>query len=193
MTLGGGTAVSPTTKTVADTSADLTVSFATPTKAGYKFLGWSEDPNAKTASYTGGESIRLNWEEGKGSTANPVSKTLYAVWKKVDPTTYVVTREYYIDGSKVASVRGGAKDGSVGDEIYGQTLAEENPNWNYYTVDGNKYEFTYSGSNPEPLVLVEEAASNVITLKYVHNKDYAVIYCDGMEDRKSTRLNSSHP
>ncbi len=177
----GGTTVASTRRKVANTSTDLVVTSATPSKTGYKFLGWSEDPNAQKAAYTGGESIRLNWEEGKGSVANPVSKTLYAVWKKADPTTYKVVREYYIDGTKVATVSGAARDGSVGDEVYGQKLADENPGWNFYTVDDERYGFTFSDSNPEPLVLVKEPESNVITLKYVYAKTYTVIYRDGAD------------
>jgi uncharacterized repeat protein (TIGR02543 family) len=170
-----------TTRTVTDKTTTLTVSGQQPERKGYKFLGWSEDPNAQKAAYIGGESIRLNWEEGKGSVANPVSKTLYAVWKKADPTTYKVVREYYIDGTKVATVSGAARDGSVGDQVYGQKLADENPGWNFYTVDDERYGFNFSDSNPEPLVLVKEPESNVITLKYVYAKTYTVIYRDGAD------------
>lgn len=53
-----------TTRTVTDKTTTLTVSGQQPERKGYKFLGWSEDPNAQKAAYIGGESIRLNWEEG---------------------------------------------------------------------------------------------------------------------------------
>ncbi len=48
-------------------------------RTGYTFLGWSEDPNATTATYTAGSSkVQLSSESP--------TKTLYAVWKQDGPS-----------------------------------------------------------------------------------------------------------
>ena len=97
-----GSSVSATTKDAMATEATLNVTNAKPTRTGYKFLGWSEDPNATTAKYTGGEGITLNWTKEYGSKNNPVSMTLYAVWEEdVEDTTYTVI---YTDGVKGETV-----------------------------------------------------------------------------------------
>ena len=94
----GDSSVSATTKDAMATEATLTVTSAQPTRTGYKFLGWADEPNAETATYTGGVSITLNWTSEYGSKDNPVSKRLFAVWEKdVEDTTYTVT---YTDGVK---------------------------------------------------------------------------------------------
>lgn len=50
--------------------SSVTLSDVTPTRAGYRFLGWSEDPNAATASYAPGTTQTFN-----------DNVTLYAVWE----------------------------------------------------------------------------------------------------------------
>ena len=81
--LNGGTGtIKPTEDSLASTTAHLTVTSTVPTREdGYSFLGWSEDKNAIEPTYQAGDPITLEWEEGQGSPDNPVSKTLYAVWK----------------------------------------------------------------------------------------------------------------
>lgn len=117
--LNGGTGnINPTTRDLAATTATLKVTNATPTREGYTFKGWAETANAKTAQYTGGETISLTWSEGYGSTSNPVSKTLYAVWEKTDTKTYTVI---YTDGA----------DGDVfGNESHGKLKnGDKTPNF----------------------------------------------------------------
>lgn len=63
--------------------------------------------------------------------------------------------------------RGGKISGEVGEEIIGKTLADDKPEWNKYSIDGEKYDFTYKGSNPEKLILVKDETQNIITLRYV--------------------------
>ena len=58
------------------TSVNVTLKSGTPTRSGYKFLGWSTSSSATSASYSPGESVSL-----KGNA------TLYAVWKKVETTS----------------------------------------------------------------------------------------------------------
>ena len=94
----GGSAISTTRCSKAETAATLNVTSTIPTKDGYTFMGWAETSDATTATYKGGEPVMLEWREGLGSAENPVSKTLYAVWEKDDEnqdTTYTVI---YTDG-----------------------------------------------------------------------------------------------
>ena len=92
----GGSIVFPTVEDKADTSATLSVTGNVPTREGYTFAGWYEDQECTNPAKT---SYTLNWSEGYGSTANPVSKTLYAKW--TPNKTYTVT---YTDGVAGATV-----------------------------------------------------------------------------------------
>ena len=75
----------PDTYTGPVTSHEFTVSTAVPKRDGYTFKGWAETAAATEATYTSENSVTLNWSEGFGSTENPVSKTLYAVWEENTP------------------------------------------------------------------------------------------------------------
>lgn len=67
---GGTGAPEPQTQTVeSGKEATFTVSSKEPTRTNYDFKGWSTDENATTASYHGGESIKIS-----------KNTTLYAVW-----------------------------------------------------------------------------------------------------------------
>ncbi len=94
-----------------------------------------------------------------------------------DSTSYTVIREYYVDyvdeenpGKKAETVTEGEISGEVGEEIIGKTLADNKPEWNKYSIDGEERDFTYKGSNPEKLILVKDETQNVITLRYVIEK-----------------------
>lgn len=141
----GGSSVSATTKDAMAAEATLTVTSAQPTRTGYKFLGWSEDPNATTAKYTGGEGITLNWTKEYGSKNNPVSMTLYAVWEEdVEDTTYTVI---YTDGVKGETV--------FDDKVYEDlTIDDQIPAFTG-TLERNGY--TFKGWAPEPKGTVGEA------------------------------------
>ncbi len=56
-------------------SSSYIISSTQPTRAGYKFLGWSKSSSASSASYTAGDSITLSSDT-----------TLYAVWQKISYT-----------------------------------------------------------------------------------------------------------
>ncbi len=174
----GGSSVASTTSTVAKTSETLTVTREQPTREGYKFLGWAEKADAKTATYTGGERITLDWVSGP-----TVSKTLYAVWTPEQNATYQVIREYYVNNEKTASVKSGNIEGKVGDTINGVALAADGKNsgWKYYTIDGVKHEFTYASSNPESITLEADQLLS-ITLRYEINT-YSVVYKDGADSK----------
>ena len=85
----GGNEISSTTASVPETTHTLEVTSQVPTREGYFFKGWAETPNpaADDILYKSGDSIELEWTSDYGSTDNPVSKTLYAVWEKDDTTT----------------------------------------------------------------------------------------------------------
>lgn len=72
---GGTNAPSSQTKTY---GVALTLTTAIPTRANYRFAGWSKDRNATSASYTAGSSYTDN-----------ASVTLYAVWV-YSPESYTV-------------------------------------------------------------------------------------------------------
>ena len=72
---GGANAPSSQTKTY---GVALTLTTAIPTRANYRFAGWSKDRNATSASYTAG-----------GSYTDNASVTLYAVWV-YSPESYTV-------------------------------------------------------------------------------------------------------
>lgn len=117
----GGT-VDPTiqTKRVADTEATFN-NLPTPTRTDYTFLGWAESANGRAkykANPTDAEkaagikdTVTLYWAtdgigKNPGSQGNPVTKTLYAVWEKVEPTTYTVTYTDGVDGEIVFADQG---------------------------------------------------------------------------------------
>ena len=68
---GSGTSIAQTAESM-DTVYQMTVTNEKPTRSGYSFKGWSENPGASVSSYKPGSSIVLSDEEP--------SKTLYAVW-----------------------------------------------------------------------------------------------------------------
>ena len=74
---GGSGAPSAQSDTNPNGSATFTVSSTVPTRAGYKFLGWSTSNSASSASYAGGSSITI--------TSNT---TLYAVWQAYTVATF---------------------------------------------------------------------------------------------------------
>lgn len=135
----GGT-VSPTSerKTVASTSC--TFSLPTPTHPeGKTFLGWSDGTNTYTGSYT------LNWSEGYGSEANPVTGSLTAVWE--DAETYTVTYTDGVTGETVFADQGyeGLKVGDATPGFEGGTPTREN--------------YTFMGWSPavNPVVSADDA------------------------------------
>ncbi|MBP3441591.1 MAG: InlB B-repeat-containing protein [Clostridia bacterium] len=93
---GGSGAPSSQSK---DYGASLTLSSATPTRAGYTFLGWSTNSSATSASYSAGDSYTAN-----------ADTTLYAVWKAVPKETYTVT--YNANGGSVTPSSASVTEGS---------------------------------------------------------------------------------
>lgn len=88
---GGSGEPSTQTKTSSSTSSTLsfTVSSTEPTRSGYNFLGWSKSSTATTASYHGGDSISVTYDD----------VTLYAVWERI---TYTCKLQYNANGGSGA-------------------------------------------------------------------------------------------
>lgn len=93
----GGSSIAPEKKTEASTQVEFSP-LPTPFKTGYTFEGWYYD---EEGTIPVGEKAILNWEEGLGSTNNPVSATIYAKWKENDDSTSEKTYTViYTDGVK---------------------------------------------------------------------------------------------
>ena len=103
-------------KSAAAKQYDFTISNNVPKRDLYNFQGWAEEPDAKVAQYGKAEDgcvltdkISVKWPEKDpeitlppdlGSAENPVTKTLYAVWKPKDALAYAVTKDEIGSGSK---------------------------------------------------------------------------------------------
>ena len=110
---GGTNAPSSQTKTY---GVALTLTTAIPTRANYRFVGWSKDRNATSASYTTG-----------GSYTDNASVTLYAVWA-YSPESYTVRYD----------ANGGTGAPASQSKTYGVplTLSDEKPVRSYYEFLG---------------------------------------------------------
>ena len=110
---GGTNAPSSQTKTY---GVALTLTTAIPTRANYRFVGWSKDRNATSASYFAG-----------GSYTDNASVTLYAVWA-YSPESYTVTFD----------ANGGTGAPASQSKTYGVplTLSDEKPVRSYYEFLG---------------------------------------------------------
>ena len=69
----------------ASTSQSFTVPSTTPTRIGYRFLGWSFSSTATSPSYSAGDTISLSYANS--------DRTLYAVWAQT--IYYTVTVDYH--------------------------------------------------------------------------------------------------
>ena len=110
---GGTNAPSSQTKTY---GVALTLTTAIPTRANYRFVGWSKDRNATSASYFAGSSYTDN-----------ASVTLYAVWA-YSPESYTVQYD----------ANGGTGAPASQSKTYGVplTLSDEKPVRSYYEFLG---------------------------------------------------------
>ena len=118
------------------------------------------------APRTGTVSMTLLYNQETGRWNYDEDELYVYVTETIPRTTYTVTREYYVDDAKAATVTGSAKNGIVGDKIFGAELAEQNLSWNKYKIDGETFTFEYTSATPLILTLVKDASQNEITLRY---------------------------
>ena len=126
------------------------------TKAGYSFKGWSKTKGG-TPDYQPGQKVTFTQ-----------NTDLYAVWEESEPTTYIVCKEYYVNGERIARTESPNIKGKVGEKIIGSDLAAGHPEWASYTWDSKTEVFEYKESNPTELVL-DTTDKQAITLRYELN------------------------
>jgi len=100
----------------APSNRQVTISPTVPTKANHRFVGWSTDQSATSASYQPNGTIYVPYTE-----SNVASVTLYAVWIRQYTVTY--------DGNGVASPASQTVDA-------GQSVTLPSVSWNYHTFNG---------------------------------------------------------
>ena len=75
--MNGGSGTIEAQSCWSDAACSMAVTTATPTRSGYKFLGWATSATASTATYSGGETISISTD-----------LTLYAIWAPVYTLSY---------------------------------------------------------------------------------------------------------
>ncbi len=80
--------------------------------------------------------------------------------------SYKITREYYINGEKIATVTIADKIGRVGESINIQELVEKNPAWSTRKVEEEQVKFLFKNSLPEEELILKEDVENEIVLRY---------------------------
>lgn len=97
-------------------------------------------------------------------------------------TEWSVKREYYAGGVLIATAADIPQEGTTGDTVDVSRLGTEHLEWNSHDVYGMSRMFTYSGIDREAMVLDEDPAKNVATLRYDADL-YCVRYTDGADGR----------
>lgn len=182
----GGSSIASTKITVANTTANLQVTSSKPTRSGYSFLGWTDDPNGTTpkSQYAAGEIVTLNWSEGYGSTSNPVTKTLYAIWQEEgapeapERTDLSGILGEFVKVHDVAEIHddrtyctwGGEVDGHYESSI-GNVYTEDGAYFCNVTLNGDVYAAMYSlepdfGVGEKHTLANDENITKTVTLKY---------------------------
>lgn len=81
--MNGGTGTIPNTTYVYAESGTINLTSSKPTRTGYTFLGWSENKNAKAATYASNATYNKNIKK---------DVTLYAIWKDVTNPTCSISK-----------------------------------------------------------------------------------------------------
>lgn len=108
-----------------------------PTRQGYTFLGWSEDPGAVSPTYTTSNNIMAEMP------AHDV--TLYAVWQASDGIDYTV--QYFLQGPE--GYPSTPTESQVYQGVTGSLVSAPQKSFEGYSVDTN-YEDTVSYGTVEP-------------------------------------------
>lgn len=146
-------------------SGTTNLSSTVPTRAGYKFLGWSLNSNATSASYSAGQAWGLN---------NASNYTLYAVWQK-DAFTVTNWHGKHQNGAWVAitttsaSVSQGA---SYTPQYTTVPFGYYGASYNYWTEGYG----THLGSGTPGVDAFTMPSSNVIIETYYYPNTYSITY-----------------
>lgn len=141
---GGEGAPDSQTTTTDEGSSSFDVSGDTPTRDGYTFLGWADDPDATDVSYAAGDKVTVD---------STTPKTLYAVWLKDFQVTYTDG----VDGDEIFA-----------DQVYVVTSGSDTPAFDGTpTRDG----YTFAGWTPEVADTVTGDATYTATWKIAASDD----------------------
>ena len=166
---------------------EIPVSRHQPERTDYKFLGWDENPNAKTPTYPAGNlgPVIFNGSDGKTQT-----KTLYAIWQKDGGDSATYTATYYLNYTENTNPYHTQKNLKTSDKL----TKPADPTRDSYTfdgwyttdtcTDGTKWVFEKDTVQKQDIYLYAkwtEAASADYTIYY---------YVDDVKDESKTETGS---
>lgn len=150
---GGSGSVDSETATADEEQHEFTVTDVTPSRNGYKFLGWADAADALGPDHHAGDTITL--------TKDAPAKTIYAVWEKVDD--FVLDFRYTLPSSvkRTAKIEGmptrmTAEYSGKSTHTFTVTDAPYDANFDatgltflgWSTVDGGQAVYPWDGSSP---------------------------------------------
>ena len=158
---GGTTEVPGSLTYVAGTNVDVNFD-RIPTRAGYDFIGWDENPNAKTPTYTQNGTRNFNMPDE--------DVTLYAIWKERTDTKFTV--EHYIQQYDGTYTQYDLKEEAG---TTGSTVKDDDYKLEDFEFEGQKY--TYSPGAVDDITEAKVDAEGNTVLKLYYNlvserKDY---------------------
>lgn len=142
-----------------------------PTRSGYEFLGWSEDPNATDAPYKAGDQIVVDETD-----ATP-KNILYAIWKQSTVTlkiTKTVTGNF---GDKSKAFQFSMQvDGGNSFELIANGTA---------LAKGSQSDYTFSLKDGENIVIEGMPVGKKIVLAETNAEQYTVSFNDTVETNRN--------
>ncbi|MBM6809094.1 InlB B-repeat-containing protein, partial [Faecalicoccus pleomorphus] len=158
---GGTTEVPGSLTYVAGTNVDVNFD-RIPTRAGYDFIGWDKDKNARTPTYTQNGTRNFNMPDE--------DVTLYAIWKERTDTKFTV--EHYIQQYDGTYRRYDFKEEAG---TTGSTVKDDDYKLEDFEFEGQKY--TYSPGAVDDITEAKVDAEGNTVLKLYYNlvserKDY---------------------
>ena len=168
------------------------VSVYQPTRDGYTFLGWDENPNAGTPNYPASANTGKERQEVffYGSDGKTQTKTLYAIWEKTGGDSATYTATYYWNYDEKTDSYHTQENLKTGDKL----TQPDDPTREGYTfggwyttdtcTDGTKWDFATNTVQKQDIYLYAkwtEAASADYTIYY---------YVDDVKDESKTETGS---
>lgn len=142
-----------------------------PTRAGYKFLGWSTNRNAVTPEYTAEGTTEIRYDVHKNEDV-----TVYAIWEALDGIEYIVKHYFEVptgtDGYQIYEIPQKGKQDAI---VSATSIAVDGFAWDSSHA-GTKMTGTVTADNPETeadetLVLKLYYTRNLSTLKLTKSTD----------------------